>query len=262
MNLTADSQPNIPNSVRSEYLLKGVLRILTGDLFHSRVHGVISFAQILSDKSNHITEQERIEFSELILTCAQSLLKLSTRLDLWNSLYVAQTPQHSYFTISTERIVEIIENTASDNPSTINAFIVKGKNQDQYQLIGDENIFSTIICESVTNALQHSVPGRLPEISIQQSDNCYLYISIQNRSSFATIEQLQTYQPFAQLSRKMRKMHAQKGIGLGLEITRLAIAKIGGRIEWHNGSEEGIVELRLFFRMFTHQDKEAKQTTG
>lgn len=213
----------------SNILLRNTIELLSGHEFRAPINGIVGYSEFLQNDAFELLEEDRKAFARNIHLSAKRLIQLSERLNVWYSLFSGQAPERkSAFQLSAGDFESIILEEAEH--CSIDRFVIRfSSNMDHCMVRGTKPMFEIAMKELVQNAFRYSMKNEIVSFSIMKVKN-EVVVQISNTSVSATVEELKTYTVF---TRFHRKGSGEQGLGLGMEIARLCIAKCGGYMKIH-----------------------------
>ena len=224
--------------------LESTIKLITGHEFRTPLNGIVGFAELLSNPNFKINPNEQIEFSKHILQSANRLKSLSERLMIWFNLSHLEANIEKKTSITSNWVESIILKQALANLPNWDLFKFSAS-ADSWNVQGDLSIIKYAIDELINNAFKFSVKGSVVTIEIK-ANNHFLDISFKNSSDYLTAAMMEDYVVFKQFNRD--KME-QQGLGLGVEIAKLAVQKCGGTLLFKSESKEKDNWFTVFARI-------------
>lgn len=230
---------NVPNDI-----LTRLIKIIYGHEFRLPLSGIKGFAELINNSNNKCLPTDLKVYTKHIIEFCNRLQGLSNRLGLWYNLTYSLIPiEENTSQISQKCLKDLIEDE-------FNRIEFKQKNIQLIEDVKFKKIFVkgniSYICiairEIVNNAFKFSEKKNI--VSINASiKNDYLLIEIINTTKFISSRTLNQYSVFTQFNRKNME---QQGLGLGLEIAKLIMTHIGGKLVIPS-DDFGKIKVQLHF---------------
>lgn len=205
--------------------------------FKTPIVSIRGFAKAL--KWDDLSPEERESYLDIIISESERLSELSA-----NVLYLSKIEKQ---TILTEKrsfnlseqirlVVALLDRKLSEKSLKI---IFDSK---EYQVTGNEEMMKQVWINLLDNAIKFSPSGACIEISIRDTEDGLLSVSLTDHGSGISQEaQNHIFDKFYQADAS----HATQGNGLGLAIVKKIVDLHGGRISVHSSSQGSTFEVLL-----------------
>lgn len=223
-------------------LLKSTIEFLSGYEFRVPIHGIIGVSEFLQNADTNLGDEERRAFAKEISLGAKRLETISERLSVWHKLFSQTTPVVSdVFQFSSEKLGALAKKEAEAVSFPVESLQLS-LSANGIAVRGNEARCCIAIEELLRNAFRFSMAGTPVSVTAVSAGET-LVIEITNVSDAVTVEELKQYTAFTRFHHKKQE---QPGLGLGLEIARLAVAQCGGSLSVHQREGTNDAEEVMF----------------
>lgn len=154
------------SAATDNHLLGSAVKHIAGHEFRTPMTAIIGYAHLMHDHAGEISAAEQKEFTGHILDSAQRLMNASTRLYAWFELKSNRMNTLGRFTLSKERILELIVEEGGTVCDSGECFSFTSA-VDLLHVSGSEEICIMALREVISNAFKFSKKGTLSNGSHQ-----------------------------------------------------------------------------------------------
>lgn len=207
--------------------------------FRTPITSVIGYAKLI--KGGQLTEEQLIEYSEIIINEGERLSLLSSNLlklsELDSKVIKNQSTKYSLDEQIRKSILLLeIQWTKKDLSFDINL--------EEIEILGDKNLLQQVWINLIQNAIKFSDEGGFIKIHLYQKENRAIFKVINQGIPIKEEDQSHIFDRFY----KGDKSRSRDGFGLGLVIVKKIVEISKGSIYFESNKEEGttfVVELPL-----------------
>lgn len=223
-----DQQKQIAQQ-KMEELQKNISQNLPHEVF-TPLNSIIGFSSLLRQSFDMFDQQQVMQMLSSIYNAAESLHKTLQRFIFFANLQVINSnPQQlrEFTNAYSHNIKQTIEGKALETASYFGREAdLKISIQQANLRISGENLMK-ILEELISNAAKFSEQASEISVRGKKQDNMYK-LCIKNKGKGMTAEQIAAINPYLQFN---KNVHAQRGAGLGLAITKILVEMHQGQFE-------------------------------
>ncbi len=199
------------------------------------MNGIMGFSELL--KSDHLTTQDRKNYTDIIINNSQQLLNVIDDILAISSLQTNQTELKASPT-NLNQVFDDLENNfkAEAKRKNLNLFIIKNKTHENEFFIIDVNKLKKALSNLIDNAIKFTEKGHI-EVTYTIVTNKLLIKILDTGIGIKKDFETAAFKSFSQLEQEISKKYS--GLGLGLTLAKQNIALIGGQIDFISQIDKG-----------------------
>lgn len=189
-------------------------------------NALLGFTEMLSQNIDEFTKEEIKTYVDIIHKSAQNLYQLLENMLQWSRSQTGSINFEPCWFSLKETADEVVQ--ALQIHSDRKNIKVKNNIKDSHSVFADENLFSTVIRNLLSNSIKFTATGGRVELSSKE-DRGFIEVSVKdNGTGIETGELKKLFSLDYNVSKKGTQ--DEKGTGLGLALSKEFVEKNGGRI--------------------------------